>query len=87
MSVLDDVVQYIDNKISEASGDEREQLIAAKECILSGGPREARRRAPSEYNLFLKDCIRRARERNEWKQKPITEVFSFCVSEYKKRKK
>jgi hypothetical protein len=37
------------------------------------------RRKPSEYNLFIKECIKRRTE-------PIQERFKKCVEEYKQKK-
>lgn len=40
------------------------------------------KRAPSKYNLFMKDCIKSLKG-----TKPIQELFRECASRYKAQKK
>jgi len=47
------------------------------DCV-TGEPIE-RKRKPSEYNLFIKECMKRRTE-------PVQERFKLCVEEYKKSK-
>lgn len=49
----------------------------------TGTPKK--KRAPSVYNLFMKDCIPIMKKHNP--DIPHTEVFTACAKEYQKRKK
>jgi len=58
---------------------EIEMLKARIEALERGGGTRRSKRAPSKYNLFMKECIK-------GKSGPIQERFRACALEYKKHK-
>lgn len=57
--------------------DIEEEIEHLKKAPKGGGGRA--KRAPSAYNLFIKECVPK-------KSGPITDRFRACVEEYKKEK-
>ena len=55
----------------------------------SGGKKKRKKRKPSNYQIFIKECMNRPENKNQYAGKPFGaagEIMSQCAAEWKKKK-